>query len=85
MLHQEVLEKGSLHGYLVNSPDITALAAGPEGGFSPKEVSLFLAAGFRPVLLGNSVLRTETAALYGIAAVRTILLENEAWTSRLTE
>ena len=79
LFHQEPLEKASLHGYLGSSPDITALAVGPEGGFSPKELSLFLAAGFKPLLMGNSVLRTETAALYGIAAVRTILLESENW------
>ena len=85
LLHQELLEKASFHGYLGNSPDLTALAVGPEGGFSPKEVSLFLAAGFKPLLMGNSVLRTETAALYGIAAVRTMLTESEHWTSRQKE
>ena len=85
MLHQEPLEKGSFHSYLGNSypgssPDFTALAVGPEGGFSPGEVSLMLAAGFKPLLIGNSILRTETAALYGVAAIKTILAESEAWT-----
>jgi len=79
LLHQEPLEKGSFHGYLGNYPDFVALAVGPEGGFSPAEVSLFLKAGFRPLLMGNTILRTETASLYGIAAIRTILLENEWW------
>jgi 16S rRNA (uracil1498-N3)-methyltransferase len=51
----------------------------PEGGFSPGEVSRFLAAGFKAIIWGNTVLRTETAVLYGAAAVRTILLENAAW------
>ena len=81
LLHQEPLEKGTLHGYLGNNPDFVALAVGPEGGFSPGEVPLFLAAGFSPLLMGNTILRTETAALYGAAAIRTILLEREAWTS----
>jgi 16S rRNA (uracil1498-N3)-methyltransferase len=79
LLHQEPLEKGSFHEYLGNCPDFIALAVGPEGGFSPREVSLFLAAGWRPLLMGNTVLRTETAAIYGIAAIRIILLESESW------
>ena len=90
LLHQEPLEreplaKGSFHGYLSNNPGMIALAIGPEGGFSPKEVFLFLAAGFKPLLMGNTVLRTETAALYGTAAIRTILLENKAWMPSLSE
>ena len=79
LLHQEPLENGTLHGYLGNNPDFVVLAVGPEGGFSPKEVSLFMEAGFRPMIMGNTILRTETASLYGIAAIRTILLENEWW------
>jgi len=79
LLHQEALENRTLHDYLGNYPDFVVLAVGPEGGFSPKEVSLFTEAGFRPLIMGNTILRTETAALYGIAAIRTILLENESW------
>ena len=82
VLHQEPLEKGSFHDYLCNDPDYVALAVGPEGGFSPGEMSLFLAAGFRPLVMGNTILRTETAALYGTAALRVILLESEFWTPK---
>ena len=85
ILHQEPLERNSFHGYLDNNPDFAVLAVGPEGGFSPKELSLFLAAGFKPLLMGSTVLRTETAALYGCAAIRIILLEREAWTTSLKE
>lgn len=42
---------------------------GPEGDFSSKEVSEALKAGFKPVHLGESRLRTETAALYSVMAV----------------
>jgi len=80
LLHQVDLDTGTLHDYLDEEPDLVVLAVGPEGGFSPEEVSLFMAAGFRPILLGSTVLRAETAALYGIAAIRTILLESKAWT-----
>ena len=80
LLHQAPLEKGTFHDYLDIVPDFVVLAAGPEGGFSPGEVALFLEANFKPLLMGDTVLRTETAALYGVAAARTILLESEAWT-----
>ncbi len=41
---------------------------GPEGDFSPEEIESALAAGFRPVRLGPAVLRSETAAMYCLAA-----------------
>jgi 16S rRNA (uracil1498-N3)-methyltransferase len=85
VLHQEPLEKGTFHGYLRNDPDFVVLAVGPEGGFSPGELTQFIKTGFRPLLMGNTILRTETAALYGIAAIRTILLESEAWKPGPTE
>jgi 16S rRNA (uracil1498-N3)-methyltransferase len=47
---------------------------GPEGDFSSEEVSLAMKQGFLPVSLGESRLRTETAAL---AACHTIHLLNQ--------
>jgi RNA methyltransferase, RsmE family len=47
---------------------------GPEGDFSEKEVADALAMGFVPVSLGNSRLRTETAA---VVACHTAVLINE--------
>ena len=41
---------------------------GPEGDFSREEAELALKAGFIPVSLGDSRLRTETAALAAVAA-----------------
>jgi len=89
VFHQESLEngplaKGSFHDYLSKCPDFVAVAVGPEGGFSPREASFFLAAGFRPLLMGNTILRTETAALYGIAAIRIILMESGSWILKQT-
>ena len=49
-------------------PEIVVLI-GPEGDFSREEVALALECGFRPVHLGPSRLRTETAALAAVAAV----------------
>ena len=42
---------------------------GPEGDFSRAEAELALAKGFIPVHLGDSRLRTETAALTAVSAV----------------
>ena len=39
---------------------------GPEGDFTPAEISLALSRGIRPVTLGKSRLRTETAALAAV-------------------
>jgi 16S rRNA U1498 N3-methylase RsmE len=38
-------------------------------------------AGFHPAHLGGTVLRVETAAIYAIAAVQSILQERDAWTT----
>ncbi|MDR2747642.1 MAG: 16S rRNA (uracil(1498)-N(3))-methyltransferase [Treponema sp.] len=89
LLHQEPVKSGEcgegpladsgFHRYLSTIPEILALAVGPEGGFSPAEVSRFMAAGFKALTIGHTVLRTETAALYGAAAARIILLERGSW------
>jgi 16S rRNA (uracil1498-N3)-methyltransferase len=55
-----------LEGYDGNQ--ITVMI-GPEGDFSKEEAEMALAAGFIPVHLGQSRLRTETAALTAVAAV----------------
>lgn len=46
-------------------------AIGPEGDFSAEEVALALKAGFKPLSLGPSRLRTETAALLCVSALYT--------------
>ena len=47
------------------------LAIGPERGWSERERGIFLSSGFSPVLLGNRILRTETAAVAGPAVALT--------------
>jgi 16S rRNA (uracil1498-N3)-methyltransferase len=79
LFHHQGLEKESLHSYLDSVPQIVALVIGPEGGFSSKEVFLFLENGFKPLTIGDNILRTETAALYCAAAVKIILLERNSW------
>lgn len=46
-----------------------SILIGPEGDFSPKEIAAALKAGFQPVHLGESRLRTETAAVCAAMAV----------------
>lgn len=49
---------------------------GPEGDFSPAEIEACLAGGFQAVTMGDNRLRTETAALMGVAIVHTVNLVN---------
>ncbi|MBN2026263.1 MAG: 16S rRNA (uracil(1498)-N(3))-methyltransferase [Actinobacteria bacterium] len=51
-------------------PAELGLAIGPEGGFSSTERCELLAEGARPVTLGQTVLRTETAGMVLLAAAR---------------
>lgn len=57
-------EKKMLKECLVPGSDALILI-GPEGDFSPEEVEKALKHNFTPISLGNSRLRTETAALVG--------------------
>jgi 16S rRNA (uracil1498-N3)-methyltransferase len=61
--HCEEDAKQGLKSLLVPNTDITILI-GPEGDFSPSEIKLALKNGFLPVSLGETRLRTETAAVY---------------------
>lgn len=45
---------------------------GPEGDFSPEEIQMAIARGFVPVTLGDQRLRTETAAVFAVAAVHVV-------------
>ena len=66
--HRELLKNALIPGknYLI--------LIGPEGDFSPEEIEIAIGAGFVPVSLGDSRLRTETA---GVVACHTFNLLNE--------
>jgi 16S rRNA (uracil1498-N3)-methyltransferase len=49
---------------------IVSLLAGPEGGLTEREAGLLAKRGFRPVSLGGRILRTETAAIAGVAIIQ---------------
>jgi 16S rRNA (uracil1498-N3)-methyltransferase len=49
------------------------LAFGPEGGWKPQELAAFRGAGWTPALLGETILRAETAAIAAVAIAASIL------------
>lgn len=51
------------------SPQSVAVWVGPEGDFTPAELSLIQSAGALPITLGPKVLRSETAALYCLSVL----------------
>ena len=63
--HCEDGDKILLQDIVVPGHNVTVLV-GPEGDFSPAEIEMALKAGFKPVSLGPSRLRTETAALVAV-------------------
>ncbi|MDY0090427.1 MAG: 16S rRNA (uracil(1498)-N(3))-methyltransferase [Flavobacteriaceae bacterium] len=66
-------EKQTLKNALQPAQNVTVLI-GPEGDFSEKEIDLALQNKYIPVSLGNTRLRTETAA---VVACHTVVLLNE--------
>jgi 16S rRNA (uracil1498-N3)-methyltransferase len=71
--HCEETDKKSLKNELKINTDCTILI-GPEGDFSVKEIQLALDNNYIPVSLGNTRLRTETAA---IVACHSVVYSNE--------
>ncbi|HLT54307.1 MAG TPA: 16S rRNA (uracil(1498)-N(3))-methyltransferase [Flavobacteriaceae bacterium] len=71
--HCEETQKQSLKSLLRPNEDILILI-GPEGDFSVKEIEMALQRGFIPVTLGETRLRTETAA---IVACHSVAFVNE--------
>ena len=70
--HLEEHEQKPLHQIIPSSS--CCVLIGPEGDFSPQEITQAYTAGIKPVTLGSSRLRTETAAL---AACHTLNLLHE--------
>jgi len=71
--HCEETDKKSLKEVLKPNENVTLLI-GPEGDFSEKEIALALENNFQPVMLGNTRLRTETAA---VVACHSVVFFNE--------
>jgi 16S rRNA (uracil1498-N3)-methyltransferase len=64
---QTLLERHPCAGAATPTPRRVRLAIGPEGGWSAREEEQALALGWRPVSLGERILRTSTAAVAAAA------------------
>lgn len=71
--HCEETDKKTLKSVLVPNENVTILI-GPEGDFTEKEIEAALENNYIPVSLGNTRLRTETAA---IVACHSVVFVNE--------
>jgi 16S rRNA (uracil1498-N3)-methyltransferase len=60
---QFVTERGRL-------PSSVEVWVGPEGDFTPEEMDRIVESGARPITFGRLVLRSETAAVYGLSVVQ---------------
>jgi len=79
VLTEAPLARKSLHEYLCTQVALMAIAVGPEGGMTAKELEALASAGFESIHFKTNILRAETAALYGIAAVQSAITESEKW------
>ena len=69
MLYEGQTRQGLKEALAMHKASKYLLLVGPEGGFSNKEVALCQSHGACTVTLGPRILRTETAALAGVAIV----------------
>ena len=79
LFYEKALADQGIGSYLSAGPRRVAIVIGPEGGLSDDEVDILDRRGFNSVSLGPNVLRTETAAIYAIAAVQSVYRELVAW------
>lgn len=67
--HCEETDRQSLKDLSIKENDSILLLIGPEGDFSEKEINSAISENFKPITLGNSRLRTETAAIVATHSV----------------
>ena len=71
---RKILQKPELKGKIAR----IGIACGSEGGISPQEVDFLIKKGlFYPLHFSVNILRCETAALYGIAAIQSCASEED--------
>jgi len=76
--HQDPLDEGLISPVISaagREKRILGIVIGPEGGLSPSEVDKLKKWGYHSLWFGDNVLRAETASLYGVAALKTMLRE----------
>lgn len=77
--HEKPMGSQTLHELLAHRPSRVSILIGPEGGLSPAELAFLERSGFKPVYLGQGVLRVDTAAIAAVAIVKNIVRETHAW------
>jgi 16S rRNA (uracil1498-N3)-methyltransferase len=70
-LKKILAEYSAEHG---DRPTSALMLVGPEGDFTPAELSLARSHGCRPITLGPIVLRVETASIYCLSVLSYELL-----------
>ncbi len=75
VLHQSSLGDGSegLVGCTLGFNGAVAIVVGPEGGLEDDECKALTDCGFKAILLKTNILRCETASIYAIGAVQTLI------------
>jgi len=79
LCHEQRLASRGLHDLCAGKPENLVLLIGPEGGFDPAETEFLRSQGFTPLHFDGTILRTETAALYAVAAAKTTMTEWNSW------
>ncbi|HZK19923.1 MAG TPA: RsmE family RNA methyltransferase [Treponemataceae bacterium] len=79
VLDEDPTKQECLFKKLTKKPQKAVIAIGCEGGISKDELQLLHAAGFESIHFNTNILRAETAALYGIAALQHAVMEFESW------
>ncbi len=79
LCHEGLVKSLSVHEACASGGFRVVIFVGPEGGFSAEEIAFFVSKGCIPIHFQGPILRTETAALYATAAVKTILTERTSW------
>ena len=73
LLLAETEQENALRTALEGDIATLALAIGPEGGWAPDEMALFVESGWQPVTLGPRILRAETAAIAALSVCAAML------------
>lgn len=75
LLHQCKLkqDQNNLVDTLKDFKGTVGILVGSEGGFTDEECSQLLDCGFKAILLKTNILRCETASIYAISAVQTLI------------
>lgn len=81
VLYERSEKTKGMHQALQNCGELKkcALVCGAEGGISPEEIEMMSQAGIVPVHFETNILRCETAALYGMAALQSAVTEIKKW------